>query len=322
MAVYTHLNADQVRAYISGYGIGPLETYVGIADGVENTNYLLFTASGRYILTLYEKRVNEADLPYFLGLMEHLSERDIPCPVPLHDRSGQTLGRLAGRPAALVTFLEGIARSRIEPGHCRAVGRALAHLHTASSDFEESRPNGLSLDAWEQALAESEARLENYAAGLYEEVRDDFARIAAAWPSSLPKGVIHADLFPDNVFFRDGEVSGLIDFYFACNDFFAYDLAICINAWCFERDADFNITKAAALLKGYEEHRALAAEEIAALPILCAGSAMRFLFTRLADWDSTPSSAMVRPKDPAEYLGRLRFHRAARGPDSYGLETA
>ncbi|MCY3857036.1 MAG: homoserine kinase [Rhodospirillales bacterium] len=319
MAVYTQVNSDQVRAFIAGYDIGPLETYVGIADGVENTNYLLFTGSGRYILTLYEKRVAEGDLPYFLDLMDHLSRQGIPCPVPLHDRMGNALGRLADRPAALVTFLEGIARSRIEPGHCRAVGRALALLHTASSDFGKSRPNGLSLGAWKQTLFQSEARLDKYDKGLYEEVSDDFARIAASWPTSLPTGVIHADLFPDNVFFRDGEVSGLIDFYFACNDFFAYDLAICINAWCFERDADFNITKAGALLKGYEENRCLSAGEIAALPVLCAGSAMRFLFTRLVDWDTTPSSAVVRPKDPAEYLGRLRFHRAARGPDSYGL---
>ena len=321
MAVYTQVNADQVRAFIASYDIGPLETYVGIADGVENTNYLLFTGSGRYILTLYEKRVEEADLPYFLDLMDHLSGRGIPCPVPVHDRAGNALGRLAGRPAALVTFLEGVARSRIEPGHCRAVGRALALLHSASSDFGESRPNGLSLGAWEQTLKQSEARLEKYDTGLFREVRDAFLHIAETWPESLPRGVIHADLFPDNVFFKDGDVSGLIDFYFACNDFFAYDLAICINAWCFERDADFNITKAGALLRGYEENRTLAAGEIAALPVLCAGSAMRFLFTRLLDWESTPSSAMVRPKDPSEYLGRLRFHRAARGPDSYGLEA-
>jgi homoserine kinase type II len=322
MAVYTQVNADQVKAFIANYDIGPLETYVGIADGVENTNYLLFTGSGRYILTLYEKRVEEADLPFFLDLMDHLSDRGIPCPVPVHDRVGNALSRLAGRPAALVTFLEGVARSRIEPGHCRSVGRALARLHSASSDFGESRPNGLSLGAWEQTLLQSEARLEKYDAGLYQEVRDDFLHIAGAWPESLPKGVIHADLFPDNVFFKDGEVSGLIDFYFACNDLFAYDLAICINAWCFERDADFNITKAGALLKGYEEVRKLSSGEIAALPVLCAGSAMRFLFTRLVDWDTTPASAMVRPKDPAEYLGRLRFHRAARGPDSYGLGTS
>lgn len=322
MAVYTQVNADQVKAFITNYDIGPLETYVGIADGVENTNYLLFTGSGRYILTLYEKRVEEADLPFFLDLMDHLSDRGIPCPVPVHDQAGNTLGRLAGRPAALVTFLEGVARSRIEPVHCRSVGRALARLHSASSDFGESRPNGLSLGAWKQTLMQSEARLEKYDAGLYQEVRDDFLHISRAWPESLPEGVIHADLFPDNVFFKDGEVSGLIDFYFACNDLFAYDLAICINAWCFERDADFNITKAGALLKGYEENRKLSAGEIAALPVLCAGSAMRFLFTRLVDWETTPSSAMVRPKDPAEYLGRLRFHRAARGPDSYGLGTS
>ncbi len=322
MAVYTQVNADQVKAFIANYDIGPLETYVGIADGVENTNYLLFTGSGRYILTLYEKRVEESDLPFFLDLMDHLSDRGIPCPVPVHDRAGNTLGRLAGRPAALVTFLEGVARSRIEPVHCRSVGRALARLHSASSDFGESRPNGLSLGAWKQTLMQSEVRLEKYDSGLYQEVRDDFLHIAEAWPKSLPEGVIHADLFPDNVFFKDGEVSGLIDFYFACNDLFAYDLAICINAWCFERDADFNITKAGALLKGYEENRKLSAGEIAALPVLCAGSAMRFLFTRLVDWETTPSSAMVRPKDPAEYLGRLRFHRAARGPDSYGLGTS
>ncbi len=320
MAVYTQVSEDQVRNFVGRYNIGSLEAFVGIADGVENTNYLLFTTSARYILTLYEKRVDQSDLPYFLDLMEHLSEQGIPCPVPLQDRTGRALGRLADRPAAVVSFLEGIARTRIEPTHCRSVGRALARLHAASSGFSATRRNGLSLNAWKQALVQSEARLENFASGLYEEVRNDFERIELAWPRILPGGVIHADLFPDNVFFRDSEVSGLIDFYFACNDFFAYDLAICVNAWCFERDADFNITKAGALLKGYEEIRRLSGAEIEALPILCAGSAMRFLFTRLADWGTTPSSAIVRPKDPAEYLGRLRFHRAARGPDSYGLE--
>ncbi len=322
MAVYTQVNADQVRSFLSGYDVGQLDACVGIADGVENTNYLLFTASGRYILTLYEKRVEETDLPYFLDLMDHLSQRDIPCPVPIPDRSGAALGRLAGRPAALTSFLEGTARTRLEPAHCRAVGQALANLHTASAGFRSSRPNRLSLQAWKQTLAQSEARVEQHEPGLYEEIRTGLDLISATWPGSLPSGVIHADLFPDNVFFRDGEVSGIIDFYFACNDALAYDLSICINAWCFERDADFNITKASALLKGYREVRELSVAEIAALPVLCAGSALRFLLTRLVDWNTTPSSALVRPKDPAEYLGRLRFHRAARGPESYGIRAA
>ncbi len=319
MAVYTHVSADQVRMFLANYDVGQLETCIGIADGVENTNYLLFTTSGRYILTLYEKRVTESDLPYFLALMDHLSERGIPCPVPIHDRSGHRLGRLAGRPAALVSFLEGTARTRIEPAHCRALGRTLASQHTAGAGFRPSRPNNLSVDAWSRTLMQSGARLEQYSPGLYGEVRSDLHRISEAWPRSLPGGVIHADLFPDNVFFKDGKISGIIDFYFACNDALAYDVAICINAWCFERDADFNITKAGALLKGYGEIRPLSGTEIAALPVLCAGSALRFLFTRLIDWHTVPASAVVRPKDPAEYLGRLRFHRAARGPDSYGI---
>ncbi len=319
MAVYTQVSADQVRNFLAGYDVGALETFVGIADGVENTNFLVFTASGRYILTLYEKRVDEADLPFFLALMHHLSTQGIPCPVPLHDREGQALGRIAGRPAALVTFLEGVARARIEPDHCRSVGQALARLHAASAQFDGSRPNRLSLAAWDQTLANAQPTLEAYSAGLYDEVRSDLSRIQAAWPESLPRGVIHADLFPDNVFFKNAGVSGLIDFYFACEDFFAYDIAICINAWCFERDADFNVTKAGALLRGYEEVRGLMEAEVSALPVLCTGSAMRFLLTRLLDWDTTPPSAIVRPKDPEEYLGRLRFHRAARGPDSYGL---
>lgn len=320
MAVYTRVSADEMRAFAGGYDIGAVDTFVGIADGVENTNYLLITAGGRYILTLYEKRVREEDLPFFLSLMEHLAGRGIPCPVPVPDRAGRTLGRLAGRPAALVTFLEGVSRGRIEPRHCRAVGAALAAMHNEGAGFGPARANDLSLDSWRAALAGSDEAAEGFLPGLAAEIRRDFAHIEESWPRALPRGVIHGDLFPDNVFFRDGEVSGLIDFYFACEDVFAYDLAVCVNAWCFERDADFNITKAGQLLAGYRAVRALSAAEVEALPVLCMGSAMRFLLTRLADWTTTPATAMVRPKDPAEYLGRLRFHRAARGPDAYGLE--
>ncbi len=322
MAVYTRVSADEMRSFMDGYDVAPVETFVGIADGVENTNYLLITSEERFILTLYEKRVREDDLPFFLSLMEHLAKRGIPCPVPVPARSGQALGRVAGRPAVLITFLEGVSRSRIEPRNCRAVGAALAAMHEAMEGFPLERANDLSLDSWRHSLTDVDERAEAFLPGLADEVRHDFNRIETTWPTGLPRRVIHGDLFPDNVFFLDDEVSGLIDFYFACTDFLTYDLAVCINAWCFEPDADFNVTKAGQLLAGYRSIRPLADGELAALPVLCSGSAMRFLLTRLADWTTTPSTAMVRPKDPAEYLGRLRFHRAARGPEAYGLGNA
>ncbi len=319
MAVYTEVGDEELESFLAGYDIGPLLSCKGIAEGVENSNFLLHTGAGFFILTLYEKRVAEADLPFFLGLMDHLVERGITCPRPVHDRTGRALGRLAGRPAVIVTFLDGMSVRRPDAKHCSAVGEALALLHRGGKSFSIERRNALSLDAWPVLFRQAEARADGVLPGLAVAVADEISYLEGRWPRGLPSGVIHADLFPDNVFFLSGKLSGLIDFYFACNDFFAYDLAICLNAWCFEQDASFNITKGMAMLAGYNRVRKLTGEEIEALPVLARGAALRFLLTRLVDWLNVPEGALVKPKDPIEYVKKMRFHQHVTGARDYGL---
>ncbi len=320
MAVYTEVPEEALFAFVAGYGIGQVLSFKGIAEGVENTNYFLHTDRGYYILTLYEKRVREDDLPFFIRLMEHLSERGLNCPQPLRNLGGESLGRLAGRPAAIVTFLDGLSIRRPGARHCGALGEALAQLHEAGRDFPMRRENALSLAGWPPLFAAAEAQADGLAPGLAGRIRDELAFLQRHWPHALPEGVIHADLFTDNVFFIGEKVSGIIDFYFACTDFLAYDLAICLNAWCFESDGSFNITKARAMLAGYERVRRLEDAEVAALPILCRGSALRFMLTRLVDWLNVPPGALVRPKDPLEYDRKLGFHRRAETAAAYGLD--
>ncbi len=319
MAVYTDVNDDDLAAFLAGYDLGRALSLKGIAEGVENTNFLLRTERGTFILTLYEKRVREADLPFFLGLMEHLAARGIVCPQPVKARDGRALGRLAGRPATIVTFLDGVWVKRPGVGHCRQVGEALARLHEAGRDFPIVRPNALTVGDWRPLFDLSRARADEVMPGLAAEIAAELDRLEAEWPTDLPAGVIHADLFCDNVFFVGDQLSGLIDFYFACNDFLVYDLAICLNAWCFEPDHAFNATKGRAMISGYLGARALSPAEIAALPLLARGSAMRFLLTRLYDWIATPPGALVKKKDPLEYLRKLRFHRGVTSPAAYGL---
>ncbi len=322
MAVYTEVSDEDLSGFVAGYDIGEVLSFKGIAEGVENSNYLLRTTQGSFILTLYEKRVDERDLPFFLGLMEFLSGEGIPCPLPVSDRKGNRLRTLSGRPAALITFLDGMWVRRPRTEHCAELGAGLARLHLASEHFQMERQNALLMTAWRELLESCTGKLEGFENGLQGELAADLDEIAKAWPSVLPRGVIHADLFPDNVFFLGGKLSGFIDFYFACTDFFAYDIAICLNAWCFETDGSFNITKAKALLRGYQAARTLNAAEISALPTLARGAAMRFLVTRLFDWINTPAGAFVKPKDPVEYIKKLRFHRQIESATEYGLEQA
>ncbi len=320
MAVYTEVGDEELESFIAEYDIGAVLSCKGIAEGVENTNYLLHTGTGSFILTLYEKRVAESDLPFFLGLMDHLAAKGIPCPTPVHGRDGRALRSLADRPAAIITFLDGMWPRRIRTQHCREVGRALAQLHMAGMDFGMTRPNALSVDGWRPLLDASADRADevrpDLAAFLFREVE----YLEKNWPAGLPTGICHADLFPDNVFFIGDSLSGLIDFYFACTEFFAYDLAICMNAWCFERDRSFNVTKARSMLSAYRAVRAITGAELAALPLLARGNALRFLLTRLYDWLHHPEGAMVKPKDPLEYLKILQFHQNVAGPGAYGLD--
>ncbi len=319
MAVYTEVTDEALAGYVADYALGTVVAFRGIAEGVENSNFSLRTTAGDFILTLYEKRVDPAELPWFLGLMDHLAGHGITCPQPVRARDGAALRALAGRPACITTFLPGVWPRRVRPGHCAPVGDALASLHLAGAGYAAERPNALGPSGWRPLLDRSLPRADEVQPGLGAQLGAALDRILAAWPVTLPRGQIHADLFPDNVFFLDGRLSGLIDFYFAATDLFAYDLAVCLNAWCFEPDLQFNVTKARAMLRAYAARRPLSAAERAALPVLCQGAAIRFLLTRLFDWVNTPPGALVTRKDPLEYLGRLRFHLAARDEHAYGL---
>ena len=318
MAVYTEVTAAELERFLAGYDIGALLSCKGIAEGVENSNYLVHTQAGLFILTLYEKRVAESDLPFFLGLMEHLAARGINCPQPVRSRGGEALGHLAGRPAVIVTFLDGVWIKVPGVAQCGQLGRAMADLHRAGADFGIRRPNALSLAAWPKLFEAAEARADEVASGLAEETAAEIAFLQRHWPEGLPQGVIHADLFPDNVFFLGDRLSGLIDFYFACTDALAYDLAVCLNAWCFDDAGRFDTAKGAALLDGYRAVRCPTEAEIEALPVLARGAALRFMLTRLVDWLNVPPGALVKPKDPLEYLAKLRFHQTVRNAGEYG----
>jgi homoserine kinase type II len=310
MAVYTKVSPDDVAIFLRAYDIGTLTELVGIKQGIQNTNYLLRTTKGKYILTLYEQRnVREEDLPFFLGLMEHLAQKGVACPLPIRPMQGELVSRLCGCPAAIIGFLVGKTLGRITPEDCEGLGHAMADMHVASADFPLRRANTLGLPDWERLLAACKSRADEVRAGL------------GALLQTLPRGVIHADLFPDNVFTENNLSYDMFDFYFACNDFLAYDLAICLNAWCFEYNTSFNVTKARALISGYTRVRPLCPLEIDALPVLARGAAMRFLLTRLYDWLHQVPDALVKPKDPLEYLSRLHFHQMVTDVASYGISA-
>jgi len=323
LAVYTEVSDEALRTFLTDYPLGELIAFRGIAEGVENSNYALKTTTGDYILTLYERRVDPAELPWFLGLMDHLVHRGLACPAPVPGRDGQALRALAERPAAICTFLPGVWPRRVRPGHLAPLGDGLARLHLAGADFAPTRSNALGPAGWAPLLERSRADGDAVQPGLIAALDQALTSILAEWPAGLPVGHIHADLFPDNVFFMEeaGEalrVSGIIDFYFACTDLLAYDVAVCLNAWCFEPDFSFNVTRARALLRAYSAIRPLSAEERAALPVLCRGAALRFLLTRLFDWVNTPPGAMVTRKDPLEYFRKLRFFLSAENAEAVG----
>ncbi|MGX9391297.1 homoserine kinase [Nitrobacteraceae bacterium UC4446_H13] len=319
MAVYTDVAAEELAAFLASYDIGELLSYKGIAEGVENSNFLLHTTAGSYFLTLYEKRVAVGDLPFFLGLMGHLAAHGIVCPQPVKTRDGTTLGVLAGRPAAIIDFLEGVWPRKPNVAHCTAVGQALAKLHLAGRDFPMTRTNALSVKGWRPLFEQAASRADTVQHGLSAFLTTELAYLETRWPDDLPRGIIHADLFPDNVLFVGEDLSGLIDFYFACNDILAYDVAICLNAWCFEADHSFNVTKARAFLNAYGKERPLSRAEQAALPLLARGAALRFLLTRLVDFLNVPPGALVKPKDPLEYVRKLRFHQSVSDIAGYGV---
>jgi len=321
VAVYTDFSDEEFAGFMAGYDLGAVLAVKGIAEGVENSNYLLSTETGQFILTLYEKRVAAKDLPFFLALMEHLHARGISCPQPVKNNKGEMLGKVAGRPAAMITFLDGMWIRRPSASHCAALGAALAKLHLAGLDFRLTRANALSVAGWRPLYESCRERAKDLHQHLQQHLAAELSYLEGAWPRALPQGVIHADLFPDNVFFLGNKLSGLIDFYFACTDALAYDVAICLNAWCFESDHSYNVTKGRSMLQAYAQVRPLTADEARVLPLLARGAAMRFLLTRLVDWFDVPPGALVRPKDPMEYYRKLRFHQAVSSVRDYGIDV-
>jgi homoserine kinase type II len=310
VAVYTDISDAELEAFLARYDLGAPISFKGIAEGVENSNFLMETDRGRYFLTIYERRVRAEDLPFFLGFMQHLARHGFPSATPIEDRDGQLLGEMRGKPAAIVSFLTGISVRRPSPAHCREAGAGLAWLHEAGAGFAGRRANDLGQAAWAGFFEPLRGEAEAMKPGLAAVIDGDLASLAAAWPAALPEGVVHADYFPDNVFFREGRFSAAFDFYFAARDALAYDIGVALNAWCFEPDGSFNVTAARAFVAGYESRRPLSAAERRALPILAHGAALRFFLTRLADWRATPAGALVKPKDPMEYERKLAVHRA------------
>lgn len=311
MAVYTALTDADIAALLAEYDIGEALAFEGIAEGVENTNYKITTRAGRFILTIFEKRTREADLPFFIAVMARLAERGFPAPRPVAANNGAMLTRIKGKPACIVTHLDGVWPRAPELGHCAAIGEALAHMHRSLEGFEARRANALSISGWEALLRPRLAEAEQLRPGLAALIERDMRETHAAWPVDLPRGVIHADLFPDNALFTGERLTGVIDFYFACTDFLAYDLAVCLNAWCFEQEREYSRERGRAMIAAYEAVRPLSAAERDALPVLARGAALRFFATRLADWSATPDGATVTPKDPLEYADKLRFWRGA-----------
>jgi homoserine kinase type II len=309
MAVYTDITDAELAAFLADFDLGSPLSFKGIAEGVENSNFMLETEGGRYILTVYERRVRAGDLPFFLGLMQWLASRGYPSATPITDRSGQVLKSLRGKPAAIVGFLPGLSARRPTVANCREAGAGLGWLHMAAAGFSGRRRNALGQDAWTAIFAPLACAANTLKPGLARIVAADLARFEAHWPRGLPRGIIHADYFPDNVFFADGRFAGTIDFYFAARDTLAYDIAVALNAWCFEEGGAFNLALSAAFLEGYQTRRSLSVAEKAALPLLAHGAAMRFFLTRLHDWGATPAGSLVRPKDPLEYERKLAVHR-------------
>ena len=319
MAVYTNVDDAALDTFLQAYDLGTVISFAGIAEGVENSNYLLRTDRAHYILTLYEKRVDRADLPFFIEVMEVLAKSGLTCPLPVPARDGSVLQELAGRPCAIFTFLDGTWSRYPNREKCAELGRTLAHLHLNCAPVSRRRPNALGPDSWRPLLDSIGTKADVIDEGMQRAISDRLDTILESWPADLPTGVIHADMFPNNVLFIGDKLTGVIDFYFACDDILAYDLGICMNSWCFEPDGSFNLTKSRAMLKAYQSVRQLSEAETEAIPILAAGSAMRFFLTRLYDWIHTPSDALVSPKDPMEYWSILRFHQSVSGTTAYGI---
>ena len=317
MAVYTKLEYQEVEKFLEQYNINGFKDYTGITEGVENTNYLIKTLKQDYILTIYEKRVNENDIPFFIKLLSNLSENKFPCPRPIENKNNEKINKIKDKNAALVTFLDGQSKNKITSEECFEIGKITAQLHEITKKFNIHRKNNLSIESWKDILEKTIQQKIDLDNTIITKTRNYLNLLKDKWPKNLPQGIIHADLFPDNIFFKNNKVSGIIDFYFACNDFFAYEIAICLNSICFDNNSTFNMTKAKNLIDGYSSIRTLSENEKKYLPILSMGAAMRFFLTRLYDFYNTDNKANVKIKDPMEYFKKIEFHSTIKNFNEY-----
>ena len=317
MAVYTKLAHQEVEQFLEQYNINNFKDYKGITEGVENTNYFINTLEQDYILTIYEKRVDENDLPFFINLLSDLSKNKFPCPKPIANKKNQKINKIKNKNASLVTFLNGQSKNKITSEECFEIGKITAQLHEITKKFNVNRKNSLSIENWQNIFEKTIKQKIDLDKTIIKKTNNYLNFLKNNWPKNLPQGIIHADLFPDNIFFTNNKVSGIIDFYFACNDFFAYEIAICINSICFDNNSTFNMTKAKNLIDGYSSIRTLSEEEKKFLPILSMGAAMRFFLTRLHDFYHTDNKADVKIKDPFEYFKKIEFHSTIKNFNEY-----
>ena len=320
MAVYTKLSENQLREFFSKYSVGKILNYKEIKEGIENTNYFVLTEQGKFILTLYEKRVEKKDLPFFISLMKNLFDRNFPSPKPIINKNGNYISEILEKKAAVVSFLDGSAKKNLSPNDCYEVGVNTAKLHLITKNLTGKRENKLSVNAWRKIYNKVKKDCSKIHPNLPNVIEKNLDEIEKNWPKDIPSGIIHADLFPDNIFFKGNKLSGIIDFYFSCYDFYAFEIAICLNALCFEgknENLSFNVTKAKKFIDGYSEKRKLTEEEKKSLKVLCQGAAIRFLLTRVFDYLNLTEGAIVEIKDPVEYLKRLEFHDSVKNYQDY-----
>ena len=320
MAVYTKLKKENIEEILSNYTIGRLEEYKGIEDGIENTNYFLLVGNKKYILTIYERRVKEKDLPFFSDLMTGLNKENFKCPVPIINKNNKTISSYKNKNLMIVSFLEGKAKNILSPDNCKSLGEEVARMHLITKNFKIQRQNDLSIRSWRKIFEQVKNECANIHKDLPRLIESNLTDVEKNWPKDLPRGIIHADLFNDNIFFKDDKFNRIIDFYFSCNDFYALEIAICFNALCFDGSKDnlsFNVTKAKSFMSGYNQLRKLNDKEKESIKVLSQGSALRFLLTRVFDAINTVEGAIVKVKDPMEYLVRLEFHKNSKNSEDY-----
>ena len=308
MAIYTKVDTHEAKFILKNYNLGELKKIQGIKKGIENTNYLLITTTGKFILTLFEKRVQAKELPFFMNLMLSLNDRKILCPKPIKNKNKKTLFQIKNRQAAICSFVYGKEKTNHTLSECRSIGKNIAKLHMVGRKIKLHRANNLSIKSWIALNQSIKTKANKKIPNIYSFINTLLLDLKKKWPSQLPTGIIHGDLFPDNIFFNKKKFAGFIDFYFSCSDFLIYDIAICINAMCFDKKIKFNKLKANALLKGYSSLRKISKKEFTALPQLLLGASIRFFLTRLHDSINRQKGAVVKVKNPNEFLKRIQFY--------------